>query len=114
MNIPIKTNQLKFDLNLNGFNERYSVFGIETTQKYFPHGAAILDTPLLCNAVRSVYFSSGKLFYILMEKGIENKRRLNEVLSQSDGGEYITIQEMNVYALNQRIILSLLLNALGT
>lgn len=114
MNIPIKTNQLKFDLNLNGFNERYSVFGIETTQKYFPHGAAILDTPLLCNAVRSVYFSSGKLFYILMGKGIENKRHLNEVLSQSDGGEYITTQEMNVYALNQRIILSLLLNALGT
>ena len=114
MNIPIKTNQLKFDLNLNGFNERYSVFGIKTTQKYFPHGAAILDTPLLCNAVRSVYFSSGKLFYVLMEKGIENKRRLNEVLSQSDEGEYITIQEMNVYALNQRIILSLLLNALGT
>ncbi len=114
MNIPIKTNQLKFDLNLNGFNERYSVFGIKTTQKYFPHGAAILDTPLLCNAVRSVYFSSGKLFYVLMEKGIENKRRLNEVLSQSDEGEYITIQEMNVHALNQRIILSLLLNALGT
>lgn len=114
MSIPIKTNQLKMDLNLNGLNDRYSVFGIETTQKYFPHGAAILDTPLLCNAVCSVYFSSGNLFYVLMEKGIENKRRLKEVLSQSEGGEYITIQEMNVHILEQRTILSLLLNALGT
>lgn len=112
MNIPIKTNQLKIDLNVSKLAEKYNVFKIETTEKYFSRGAYILDMPLLCNNVCSVYFDSGKSFYVLMLKSKENKSRLKNALTETGGGNKVTVAEIDMASIDQRTVLSLLLNAL--
>ncbi len=114
MNTPIKTNQLNIQFNATAFNEKYDVFKIETSEKYFKHGAYILDAPLLCNSVRSVFFDFGKSFYVLMNKESANKTKLKEVLLSTEGGDTITISEENAETINYRVVISLLLNALGT
>lgn len=114
MNIPFKTNQLKIDMNTAMVDQRYDIFRIETTDKYFNRGAYILDVPLLCNNVCSVYFDSGKCFYVLMRKDTANKTRLKNILLNAEGGDKISISEQAASSIEQRAILSLLLNAIGS
>ena len=114
MNIPIKTNQLKMDVNYTLLDQKYDIFKVETIDKYFSRGAYILDAPLLCSNVCSVFFDSGKCFYILMRKHRENKARLKETLCNTEAGDKITISELDVTSVNQRAMLSLLLNALSS
>ena len=114
MSIPIKTNQLKIDVNAVALSEKYDVFKIETSDKFFSRGAYILDVPLLCNNVCSVFFDSGMRFYVLMLKSVSNKSLLKTTLLETDEGNKITLVEIKMDALDQRVLLSLLLNALGT
>lgn len=114
MNIPIKTNQLKIDMNTAMVDQRYDIFRIETTDKYFNRGAYILDAPLLCNNICSVYFDSGKCFYVLMHKDRANKTRLIDVLLNTEDGDKIAISELAASSVEQRAMLSLLLNAIGS
>ena len=114
MNIPFKTNQLKIDMNTAMVDQKYDIFRIETSDKYFNRGAYILDAPLLCNNVCSVYFDSGKCFYVLMQKDTSNKTRLKNVLFNTEGGDKISISEQSASTLEQRAILSLLLNAISS
>lgn len=114
MNIPIKTNQLIVDLNTCSIDEKYDFFIIETSEKHFSRGAYILDAPLMCNNVQSVFFDSGRKFYIMMLKKAYNKSCLKDVLLKAQGGENITISSVNAKTIGQRILVSLLLNALGS
>jgi len=114
VNIPIKTNQLKIDLNVSRLAEKYCVFKIETSEKYFSRGAYILDMPLLCNNVCSVYFDSGKRFFVLMLKSKGNKSHLKSALAETDDSNKVTVEEMDMASIDQKTILSLLLNALGS
>ena len=114
MNIPIKTNQIEVDLDTSAYNEKFDIFKIETSDKYFSRGAEILDTPLLCNGVKSLYFVSGKCFYVLMTKNSSNKLRLKESLLSTDYGDSITIGDIDASSVNQRVSVSLLLNALSS
>lgn len=114
MNIPIKTNQLTIELNSCLIDEKYDFFIIETSEKHFSRGAYILDAPLMCNNVQSVFFDSGKKFYVMMLKNTHNKLRLKDVLLNAEGGENITISAIDANSIGQRIIVSLLLNALGS
>ena len=112
--MPIKTNQLIIDMNASALDEKYDIFRIETTEKYFNRGAYILDAPLLCNHVSSVYFDSGKCFYVLMLKSMSNKTHLRNVLHNTEDGDKITIEEIDTASAGQRAVLSLLFNALGS
>ena len=49
-----------------------------------------------------------------MIKDTANKSRLKEVLFKTENGDKITIAQMDIAAVEQRIIISLLLNALGS
>ena len=113
MSIPIKTNQLQVDIDFAALDQKYDVFRVETTECYFNRGAYILDAPLLCNNVRSVYFDSGKCFYVLMLKNPSNKTHLKEVLLDSEDGDKITLTAIAASTASQRVLLSLLLNAIG-
>lgn len=114
MNIPIKTNQLTIELNSCLINQKYDFFIIETSEKHFIRGADILDAPLMCNNVQSVFFDSGKKFYVMMLKNADNKLRLTDVLLNVEGGENITISIIDANSISQRTMVSLLLNALGS
>ncbi len=114
MIMPIKTNQLKIDINSSALYGQYDVFRVETSDKYFKRGAYILDAPLLCNNVCSVYFDSGKCFYVLMKKSLSNKTNLKDVLLQSEGGDKITLAAMSDESVPHRVMVSLLLYALGS
>lgn len=114
MNIPIKTNQLKVDIDFAALDQKYDIFMVETTDRYFNRGAYILDTPLLSNNVRSVYFDSGKCFYVLMLKNLANKIHLKEMLIDSEGGDKIMLTAISSSTVSQRALLSLLLNAIGS
>ena len=114
MSMPIKTNQLQVDIDFAALDHKYDVFGVETTDRYFDRGAYILDAPLLCNNVQSVYFDSGKRFYVLMQKDPSNKAHLKKVLHDTEGGDRITMEQCSASTVGQRAILSLLLNAIGS
>ncbi len=111
---PIKTNQLSVTLYEKAFDEKYDLFRVETTDKYFKHGAYTMDAPLLCNNVVSVFFESGKAFYVLMRKAASNKNALISVFSATENAEKITIFPMMVDEADHRVVVSLLLNALGS
>lgn len=114
MSIPIKTNQLVFELNDLMLDQRYDIFRIETSDKYFNRGSYMLDAPLLCNHVSSVYFDSGKCFYVLMQKDRANKTRLKELLLKAEDGDRISIFKLDSLCVERRAVLSLLLNAIGS
>lgn len=114
MNTPIKTNQLVADINYEKLDERYDIFRVTTDKNYFPRGAYILDVPQLNDNIRSVYFESGKSFYILMPSSVKNLEILKEVLLNTDEGDSITITAESSSSLDKRVVVSLLLNALGT
>lgn len=114
MNIPIKTNQLQIDMDAAMVNQRYDIFRIDTTDKYFKRGAYVLDASLLCDNVCSVFFDSGKSFYVLMNKDRANKARLKATLLDAEDGDKISVSEMSAAYINQRTMLSLLLNAIGS
>lgn len=112
--MAIKTNQLNININTDAIDEKYDIFKVETTSKYFNRGAYILDAPTLCNNVSSIFFDSGRIFYVMMIKSVGNQRNLKQVLLISDGGDNITITQVNSNFVESRIIASLLLNALGS
>ena len=45
MSSPIRTNQVIFKVNISAFNDKYDVFRVKTDDKYFKHGAYIIDAP---------------------------------------------------------------------
>lgn len=113
MNTPIKTNKMQVRLNRQELTNRYDIFIISTTENFFSHGAYILDAPLLCNNICSVYFTSGKEFYVLLRKNDANKTALKKVLSEAEGGDTITISSILPTQITDNILVQLLLNSLS-
>lgn len=112
--MAIKTNQLTINFNFDAIDDKYDVFKIDTTSKYFNRGAYILDAPTLCNNVASIFFDSGRTFYVLMTKFKGNQRNLKQVLLASGEGDSIIITQIHSNCVGNRILVSLLLNALGS
>ena len=113
-NIQIKTNQLEVCIDFNAFNERYEIFRLETTRPYFKYYSRILDKPLLCNDVCSIYFTSqSKSIYVLMHKNVQNMYTLQKAKEGTEDANNITISCVKSSE-NEDIVLSLLLNALGS
>lgn len=113
MSSPIKTNQLTYAFNKELFVKKYDVFQIENDKDYFKRGAYIIDAPLLNNDVCSVFFESGKKFFVLMKKNDTNHSRLKEVITKEEGGECITVQKVKDNSFKDRVVFQLLLNSLG-
>ena len=111
---PFKTNLLKYNLNRSAIAERYDVFKICKDGGRFKHGSLALDVPLMEKKVCAVRFDSQGSFYVLMEKGKANKERLFEALKQSDEIDKICIPPIAFSDINDRTLIQLLLNTLGT
>ncbi len=115
MNTPIKTNQIFYNkINRDKFYEKYDVFAVNTTEKYFRTGAYIIDAPVLEKNVCAVQFEKGSKFYVMMHKNSNNKRLLHKAVSDVEGAEFITINRADDCELEDRTILQLLLNSLGS
>ena len=94
MNSPIKTNQLKLNIDYSAFNEQYDVFSVSTSENYFKHGARILDVPLLNNRVCAIRFSGGRTFYAMMSHNSGNLDVLKSVLQQDTVADKVTISQI--------------------
>lgn len=114
MPTPIKTNQLVTALHHSRIDERYDIFTVQTSMKYFKSGAYILDAPVLAKTVRAVRFESGSRFYVLMEKETGNKQLLRKALADAPGADTITLSQMQSCELEDHVLLQLLLNSLGS
>jgi len=111
---PIKTNQLVYTLDHTAINEKFDIFVIETSKKYFKSGAYIIDAPVMNKNVLAVRFENGRRFYVLMKKDTENKHVLRDVLSSAPESDCITLAQTESGVIDDYIVLQLLLNSLGS
>lgn len=113
MNTPIKTNRLKVKINHSEYEKHFDVFLISTSEKYICRGAYIIDAPILCNDILSVCFESGREFYVLMRKSDANKVLLKKVITESEGGETLTVASVKPNQVKDNVLVQLLLNSLA-
>lgn len=109
----IRINKLHAELNYNMIDEKYHIFNITTSEKYFKQGASIFDESLLEENVLSVCFQKGNSFYILMNRANANKRAIVNHLHSCNGGEKITVELKKGSEIPKHILVQLFLNALS-
>jgi len=114
MNTSIRTNELEYFLDKKIISEKYDIFSLETSDKYIKHGSYILDASILCNDIKSIKFESGRKILILMNKSNENKKRIKELFKKIEDGDTFSIEEQDVEAVKDYLLIQLLLNALGS
>lgn len=114
MSFPIKTNQLQYEIDYKGLDQKFDIFMVSTSDKYFKKGVDILDVPLLENNVLALKFSFGRTFWVLMKKGTNNIALLKSVLKNADGAEKVTISQQKSAEVYKDTLLQLFLNSLGT
>ncbi len=113
MTFPIKTNQLTYTFDRELFSKNYNIFCIRTSDKYFAKGAYIIDAPLLSNNVCSVLFKSGKEIFVLMKSSDANMSLLKAAVLKEEGGDSITISQVDSTSLKDNLVFQLMLNSLG-
>lgn len=111
---PFKTNALKYNLDRKAIAEKYDVFLVKKDAKRFNHGTMCLDVPLMEKRVCAVRFDCENTFYVLMDKGDGNKTLLLNALKQTDEIDKICIPPVRISDVNDRTLIQLLLNTLGT
>ena len=114
MNTPIKTNEIKYTLNFDRLNQYYEVYKITTTEKYFSDSSYMFDSPLLCDNICSLVYESEKCIFVLMRKGIGNRQKLRDTLSELSDYSSITISAEHIPSVQPYLILQLLLNSIGS
>lgn len=112
--MDIKLNKLKPKIEKAALNGRYDFFEIRTSEKFFKHGAKILDAPALCKNIEAVCFEGGAKFFTMMRKNEGNKNALIKTLRETEGGDSISLKAILAGDLGDRTLLQLLLNSLGT
>ena len=111
---PFKTNELKYELNRDAIAEKYDVFLVKKDAKRFNRGSMCLDVPLMEKRVCAVRFDCENTFYVLMDKGENNRALLLNALNQTDEIDKICIPPIRMRDVDDRTLLQLLLNTLGT
>lgn len=114
MNSPIRTNQVKFKVNISAFNNKYDVFRVKTDDKYFKNGAYIIDAPFLNDAVRAVLFEKGNSFLVLMSHNNDNFMALKQTFDSHEEGKKTTFSKEDTSLLKENEIFQLLLNSMST
>lgn len=114
MMLPFKTNELKYKLDRKSISERYEVFLVKKDVKRFDRGTMCLDVPLMEKKVCSVRFDCENTFYVLMDKCENNKTLLLNALKQTDEIDKICLPLISIDDVDDRTLIQLLLNTLGT
>lgn len=113
MNTTIKTNHLTAQINNMLINQKYDFFYLETCEKYIKRGAYILDAVAMSNDVRAVKFESGKKMLVMLESSAENLKKLKATIRDIEDGEKYSIVQVKSEAVDDWILIQILLNALG-
>ena len=111
---PIKTNKITYTLDHSVIDERFDIFVVETSTKFFKSGAFILDAPSTNRNVLAVRFENGRRFHVIMKNEVGNKKSLLEALSGTQEADTITLAQVQSKEIEDHIILQLLLNSLGS
>lgn len=116
--MTFKTNLLKYHLDRDLISEKYEVFRVCKDGEKFKRGSMALDIPLMEKRVCAVRFEprteNSSSFYVLMEKGAGNRDLLLKALQESDEIEKICIPPFSLNKVDDRTLLQLLFNSLGT
>ena len=108
----VKTNKINLAIDRKVFNDRYSIFRIDTSDKYFPDGYRMLDEAVLDSNVISVAMNVGNSFYV-MGKAALSRRELLEAVRNSRGGDKCRIVDINPANVPEFILARLLFNGLA-
>lgn len=113
MTTPIKTNALRYTFCHEQIDVLYDIFAVQTSMKYFPSGAYMIDAPIVEKNVCSICFQDGKTFYVLMKHDPDNRGKLLSAIQDAPKYETISVSEHTSSDLPDSLLLQLLLNALG-
>ena len=113
MNTEIKTNKLKYEINIERITNSYCFYRIFTSEDYIKRGAIILDSVLMQDNVRAVKFESGKSMYVLMKNNQDNDSILKAFFRQTVDGVNLYYEKKSPKDVPDYIVLQLLLNGLG-
>ena len=123
MNPTIKTNQLEPYFDFPAIDARYDFFRLETDKSgYLKKTPMILDIPEMSKDILSLFFDYRGPVYLMMTKGANDyssQSKLRLALDQIDEESFsykkVSCQDLSSdEQKNRRILLSLLLNALGS
>ncbi len=114
MNTVIKTNKLQYELDYQKLQANFDFFIIETSEDYIKSGAYILDTPLLENNVKSIYFLSGKKVIVMLQSSPENFSVMKTVVGKSKEAKCLSFEKSEINDISDYVILQLLLNSLAS
>lgn len=112
MNTKIKINKIVADINYSAINEKYDVFAVKTSEKYFSRGSKTLDSPLAEKSVVSLYFECGKVFYVMLEHRADNKALIRKICDETEDADNISVMQVKAKELEERTLLQLLINGI--
>ena len=114
MSTRIRTNKIIYYIEAEKLASQYTFYKLETSEKYIPGGAYILDAPSMEQKIKSIVFESGRSAYIMMESDDSSKSVLKKLIKEVEGGEIISLSECKVSDIPDYLKLQLLLNALSS
>ena len=119
----ININQLAVDMDRKKIAMDYQIFELITSKPYISTYAKILDAPFLCKKVCAIFFDSGndwkgKSLFVMAYKSVEDTATaIRQSIANTEDVDYVTIKEKDIedtQAVSKKVLVSLLLNALGT
>ena len=113
MNFKIKTNKLRITLDREQLVQKYDIYQIKTSDKYFKMGARVLDAADLDKRILSILFQEGSRFLLMTKKDALSTKKLRDVLYKTEDGDKITIDKAPIAEIPDAKILQLLMNAMG-
>lgn len=114
MSTKIRINKIIYEFSRKDLEEKYDFFTIETSEKYIKRGAFILDAPTLNDKIKSIVFESGRKVFVMMERGMDNKSLLKQLLKEIEEGKNLFLADCTADGISDYLILRLLLNNLSS
>lgn len=113
MSTPIKVNKAEVCFDKVHISERYNVYRVNSSTGKINVGSYLLDVPVMDNTVRSVYFTRGRSFYVLMDSCCDAKQKLKAAIASQQEANDLTVEAVDTLCLEDSILLQLMINALG-
>lgn len=114
MSTKIRISRLKTQIDRQAISNQYEFFYLETCDKYIKRGAYILDVVSMENSIKAVKFESGKKMLVMLEKDVNNIKKLKAVLKDMEEGSKYSIVQVSLNEIEESAIIQILLNALGS
>ena len=113
MSTPVKVNRAEVRFDKVRISDDYEVFRVNSSSSKINVGSYLLDVPVMDNTVRSVYFTRGRSFYVLMDSCCDAKQKLKAAIASQQEANDLTVEAVDTLCLEDSILLQLMINALG-